>query len=201
MATIMFMDIVEYTNMSRVTEPVTVMAFLQTLFNRPDALCPHFRVHKLETAGDCYIVCAGIVKGDPPKIVEQGQTDPVQDCRDVFGFAKEALVLTRKMLMPDGSRTRIRIGLHAGPCSSGLIGVLNPKFAVFGSTMNVASRLESASRPGAIHMSDVAYGLLKECLDKDTDGIVFKNGGGINVKGIGIMETFMWRWLYGFGSP
>jgi class 3 adenylate cyclase len=40
----------------------------------------------------------------------------------------------------DNSPVVIRIGLHSGDCTSGLVGSKLPKFAIFGDTMNTASR-------------------------------------------------------------
>ena len=43
--------------------------------------------------------------------------------------------------MPHNGRpVKIRIGIHSGDCSSGLVGTKLPKFAIFGDTMNTASR-------------------------------------------------------------
>ena len=38
----------------------------------------------------------------------------------------------------------IRIGLHTGPCMSGLIGTKLPKFSLFGDTMNTVSVLTTS---------------------------------------------------------
>ncbi len=48
----------------------------------------------------------------------------------------------------DGSPVVIRIGIHTGPCVSGLIGTKLPKFSLFGDTMNTSSRMESTCTPG-----------------------------------------------------
>ena len=48
---------------------------------------------------------------------------------------------------------RVRAGVHAGPVTSGLIGVVRARFCLFGSSVNASSRLESAGTPGAVHCS------------------------------------------------
>lgn len=65
--------------------------------------------------------------------------------------------------MPDtGLPMKIRIGLHTGPCVSGLIGMTLPKFSIFGDTMNTASRMESTCVPGHIQVSASTYEHLKQ---------------------------------------
>ena len=51
--------------------------------------------------------------------------------------------------------------------------------------MNTASRMESTSHPGLIQVSEATWELLK-----DTES--FRPTGGVEVKGKGVMSTFIW---------
>ena len=51
-------------------------------------------------------------------------------------------------------RGRCAIGLNRGPVAAGVIGTTKFVYDVWGDTVNVASRLEAASLPGRIHVSD-----------------------------------------------
>ena len=66
---------------------------------------------------------------------------------------------------------------HTGPAVTGVIGTRLPKFGVFGDTMNVASRMESTSRPGRIHISANTRDLLANEEWEATGGIAVKGKG------------------------
>jgi hypothetical protein len=61
---------------------------------------------------------------------------------------------------------------------------------LFGDTINVASRMESSSEIGRVHLSKAAAELIQE----QTDELVLESRGRINIKGKGKMHTY---WLLG----
>lgn len=58
----------------------------------------------------------------------------------------------------------IRIGIHSGPVTAGIIGT--NKFAddIWGGTVNTASRLESSGGPGKINVSRSTFELVEVLL-------------------------------------
>mmetsp|Transcript_10726 Transcript_10726/g.29429 ORF Transcript_10726/g.29429 Transcript_10726/m.29429 type:complete len:891 (+) Transcript_10726:264-2936(+) len=187
--TLLFMDIVGFTSMCKNVEPVDVMVFLNTLFSLFDQLTDIHGVHKVETAGDCYIVSGGIMS---PKqstkefgLVVEDQ-DPTESAMRVMEFAKAMLDAAQQVKMPDTQGpVRVRVGMHTGDVVSGLIGSKLPKFSIFGDTMNTASRMESTGIPGRIHVSEATQRLLQNVEH-------WEPTGGVEVKGKGKMQTFLW---------
>ena len=51
----------------------------------------------------------------------------------------------------------LRIGVHTGPIVAGVIGYKNPRFHVFGDTVNTTSRMMSHGIPGRIQISEECY--------------------------------------------
>ena len=54
----------------------------------------------------------------------------------------------------------VKIGIHSGKIISGIVGTRKPQFALFGSTVNCASRMKSKSQENAINLSESTYNLL-----------------------------------------
>jgi len=69
---------------------------------------------------------------------------------------------------------------------SNVVGSLNPRFGLFGDTVNTASRMESNSVPGRIHCSYATAQLLKQ----QAPSIALERRGIVDIKGKGKMRTF-----------
>ena len=96
-------------------------------------------------------------------------------------------------LGPDTGDLALRIGIHSGPVTGGILRGERSRFQLFGDTMNTCARLEATGAIGKIHLS------------KATADILLQNGKGtwverrhdmVYAKGKGSMETF---WLTGTG--
>ncbi|GFH23412.1 guanylate cyclase domain-containing protein, partial [Haematococcus lacustris] len=119
-------------------------------------------------AGDCYIICGGLLDEDEDgfKTVASGsptRVAKIKAARRALNFAVEMMRVASTVMMPNtGKPVVLRAGLHSGPVVSGLVGSRLPKFSLFGDTMNTASRMESTSVPGRIQVSQATYELLRD---------------------------------------
>ncbi len=78
----------------------------------------------------------------------------------------------------------LRVGLASGPVVDGVIGQRRILFDLWGDTVNIASRMESAGLPDRIQVSPATHALLK-------DHHAFKQREPIEVKGLGFMTTYL----------
>ncbi|GFR48999.1 hypothetical protein Agub_g11019 [Astrephomene gubernaculifera] len=186
--TLLFADIQGFTPMCKILEPRVVMTFLNDLFTRFDRRLDEFGVYKVETIGDCYFVVGGLVQEDEDGMLtvrEGGGRGDRQHAERVFMFAKAMLLAASQVTLPTtGCPVRMRIGIHSGPVVSGVVGQRMPRFCLFGDAVNTASRMESTGVAGCIHASDASWRLLSNEAWVPT--------GGIEVKGRGLMQTYLW---------
>ena len=53
--------------------------------------------------------------------------------------SQDMLRVADSLLAPDGSRIRVRIGMHTGPAYAGVVGVKGPKYTFIGNTVNIGA--------------------------------------------------------------
>jgi class 3 adenylate cyclase len=168
--TVLFSDFVGFTTISSELAVAVLVDELNRLFSEFDALCTELGVEKIKTIGDAYLAVGGL---------DDGASDPVGAvCELALGMI-DAVDRVRTSAAADW---RIRIGIHAGPAVAGVIGTRKFVYDVWGDTVNVASRLESTSEPGRIHVSARVSDALE-------GRYVFEPRGEIELKGKGAMRT------------
>jgi signal transduction histidine kinase/DNA-binding NarL/FixJ family response regulator/bacteriorhodopsin len=172
--TILFSDIVGWTNIAESIPTCAVIALLNELFSAFDALLDKHGVYKVETIGDAYMVAAG----------HDGGAD---HAKRVMLMGLAMLEAVKAVRPPPQMRLQIRVGVHSGPAFTGVVGQKVPRYCFFGDTVNVSSRMESNGVPGCIHISQAA----RDCVgNTDLGGASFVSRGPIEVKGKGRMDTY-----------
>lgn len=174
-ATILFSDIVGFTQVSSEMSPIELVELLNNMFCLFDNLAEKYNLEKIKTIGDAYMVVGGL---------------PIPQENHVRLIAEMALEMQLKMQeLQDFTQNsfQIRVGIHHGPVVAGVIGTKKFIYDLWGDTVNVASRMESCGIPGKIHVSSDIYEKLK-------DEFIFEKREIIKVKGKGEMQTY---WLIG----
>jgi class 3 adenylate cyclase len=171
--TVLFSDIVGFTTISSELAPSALVEELNALFSGFDAICDETGVDKIKTVGDAYLAVGGL-DGDGPA----GERAIAEAALRMQAFARERAA---------AGGWQVRIGLHAGPIIAGVVGTSKFAYDVWGDTVNTASRLETTSEAGRIHVSaDLARRLEAT--------FVVEPRGMVDLKGKGATETY---WLVG----
>ena len=169
---VLFADIVSFTEMSEKISSEKIVGFLNDMFSQFDDLTETYGVEKIKTIGDSYMVVSGM----PVQREDHALT--------LFNLAKEMIKISAQFKDHNGNPIKLRIGINSGPAISGVIGKSKFAFDVWGDTINTAARLESYGSPDCIHMSKNTFDLVNY---KDSN-IERKT---IQVRGKGLMDTVL----------
>ncbi|XP_040120996.1 retinal guanylyl cyclase 2 [Oryx dammah] len=188
LVTLYFSDIVGFTTISAMSEPIEVVDLLNDLYTLFDAIIGSHDVYKVETIGDAYMVASGLPK-----------RNGMRHAAEIANMSLDILssVGTFKMRHMPEVPVRIRIGLHSGPVVAGVVGLTMPRYCLFGDTVNTASRMESTGLPYRIHVSHSTVTILQTL----GEGYEVELRGRTELKGKGTEETFWLVGKKGFTKP
>lgn len=172
MASIVFADVVSFTPLSESVSPEDIVEWLDRIFDGFDSLAEEASLEKIKTVGDAYIVASGV-----PTV----RVDHAEAAADMALAMRQHLL--RVEPPPGKDRISMRFGIHCGPVIAGVIGNRKLAYSVWGSTVNIASRMESHGQPDRIQVSS-------EIRDALIDTYTFEDHGTIDIKGHGPMQTF-----------
>jgi adenylate cyclase len=170
-ASVLFADIVDFTERASGTTPCDLVLFLDRLYSAFDALVDKYGLEKIKVSGDSYMVVSGVPRPRP---------DHVQA---LANFALEMADAAAGLKDPHGQPVPLRVGLASGPVVAGVVGSRRFFYDVWGDAVNIASRMESTDSVGRIQVPEAVYERLK-------DDFVLQERGHIEVKGKGLMRTW-----------
>ncbi len=171
-ASILFSDIVGFTNISSGYSAEEIVDALNSLFSLFDERASEMGVEKIKTIGDAYMAACGIPEPNEnhAKILLDFAKGMYEDLEN---YNKNAKI-----------KFQIRIGLNSGPVTAGIIGTTKFIYDVWGNTVNVANRMESVCTPGEIRVTES----FKELINKS--GTKFSDVIECEIKGKGLMKTY-----------
>lgn len=170
-ASVLFLDIVDFTKMSSRMTATEVVSILNEIFCIFDGLTERHGMEKIKTIGDAYMAVAGIPLPQP------------DHARRTAHLALDMLASLKDLQKEEQDRINARIGICSGPVVAGVIGRRKFIYDLWGDTVNTASRMESHSIPNRIQVTDSTYQILREDYRFESRGIV-------EIKGKGPMPTY-----------
>ena len=173
-ATVLFADLVGFTALSSRMAPDVLVALLNDVYSRFDELTAARGIEKIKTIGDAYMAVAGLPV-------------PAHDHADkCMGLGRDMLHAIQEVNELHGTDLQVRIGLNSGPVVAGVIGTSKFSYDLWGDTVNVASRMESAGEPGCIQVSESTFALL-------SDQAGFEERANLLLKGKGAVMAYLRR--------
>lgn len=169
--TVLFADIVGFTAFSQGVSPEVLVAVLNDVFTRFDAIAEHRGLEKIKTIGDCYMAAAGL-----PTVAADHADRAALKALDMLDAIEAFNAQSQHPL-------NIRIGLSSGAAVAGVIGKSKFLYDLWGDVVNTASRMESHGIAGRIQLSDATRTALTQAFALEPRGL-------IEVKGKGEMATW-----------
>uniref|UniRef100_A0A182QTA8 Adenylate cyclase type 3 n=1 Tax=Anopheles farauti TaxID=69004 RepID=A0A182QTA8_9DIPT len=162
------------------------LRFLNEVISDFDALLelPQFQdIIKIKTIGSTYMAASGL---NPSRLVKP--EDPVSVRWAHLALLVEFALELKKALQGINEQSFnhfvLKMGVNHGPITAGVIGARKPHYDIWGNTVNVASRMESTGKAGAIQVTE------ETCQILQTFGYTFEQRGLVAVKGKGQLMTY-----------
>ena len=156
-------------------------ALLDEIFGKIDSLCELVGVSKIETVANTYMACAGLLDSES-ELKPSLRAIPHARRAIELGFA--ILRAAGQIYLKSGEKITLKIGVHSGKVTAGVVGYHKPQFSLVGDTVNTASRMASSAEKNTIRVSKYTYDIVGEAKNFDYTLNV------IDVKGKGPMETY-----------
>jgi class 3 adenylate cyclase len=170
---VLFSDLVGFTQMSSKLDPIALIAELNDLFTMFDNIIERHHCERIKTIGDAYLALCGM------------PTENARHAEAILDSAVEILQCLEERNTRSDIQWKIRIGVHTGQVVGGVVGIKKYIYDVFGDTINTASRMESNSEAMKINVSETTYEIAR-------DNYSFIARNPIEVKGKGLLKMF---WL------
>ena len=175
--TVLFTDFKDFTLASEKFSAAELVEELNFYFVNFDEIVSKYGVEKIKTIGDSYMAASGVPNSNPIS------------AKTMVNVALEMMRLTikhndenEKLGKP---RLDMRVGIHTGPVVAGIVGVKKFQYDIWGDTVNIASRMESACLTNQVNISDATYQIIKNEPEYN-----FEDRGEISVKGKGRLAMY-----------
>ncbi|RYZ51861.1 MAG: tetratricopeptide repeat protein, partial [Chitinophagaceae bacterium] len=173
---VMFADFRGFTTMAEKLSPQALVTELDNYFMAFDDIIEKHGLEKIKTIGDAYMCAGGIPVADPNHIF-----NIVEASLEMQDFVRRN---NQRQVEAGLTPWELRIGINVGPVVAGVVGKKKYAYDIWGSTVNIASRMESNGMPGQVNISSAVFELVK-----DRYACVYR--GKIQAKNVGDIDMYL----------
>ena len=172
--TLLYADIVGFTNWSSNKAPNEIVMMLSELFTNFDRLCVEFDVYKVCTIGDCYVVMG---------LSSSGVRNEKNECLNIAKMGFKMIEVINQKNIDHQSQLNMRIGIHTGEVIGGIIGTSIVRYDIWGPDVLIANKMESNGSPGKVKVSKTTKDILK---NSSAQLIQFEKSNHVEIKNLNI---------------
>ena len=147
-ACVLFVDFYSFTKISEQLSPEELVDQLDTYFKAFDFIIGQYKLEKIKTIGDAYMVASGL-------------SDKINSPLSIVKAALEMQEFLADMRIEKAKDNKpyfeARMGIHIGPVVAGVVGVKKFAYDIWGDTVNTAARMQEACEPGHINVTEAIY--------------------------------------------
>ncbi|KAI5729547.1 hypothetical protein M8J76_003724 [Diaphorina citri] len=148
MVSILYADVVNYSQLTVSLPPNKLVETLNELFGRFDEVSEERNVLRIKFLGDCYYCVSGVPNPNPHH---------AQACVDL---ALDMIKIIQDVRKTRGLDIDMRIGVHSGKIFSGILGVCKWQYDIWSQDVVIANHMEQTGRPGMVHVTQQTLKLL-----------------------------------------
>ena len=185
-ASIIFIDIVKFSEYAASLTPQEIMGNLSIIFAAFDQeIAKYPKMTKIKLIGDVYMAAGGLFGGE--------EDLPNGHAEETVKFGLDCLTELEEVNLKLSASLEVRIGVNTGgPLLAGVLGTDKPVFDIIGDPINIASRLQSTDIPGKVQISQATKELL------ENSQLQIEERGEVFLKGKGKQMTYLVTPLTGF---
>lgn len=154
LVSVLFTDFKSFTKMADELSPQEVVTELNDCFIAFDEIIDKYGLEKIKTIGDSYMCAGGI-----PTPNDEHPVKIVQASLEIKEYIRRRNEMRKSKGLPPWE---LRIGIHVGPVVAGVVGRKKYAYDIWGSTVNIASRMESNGEVGSVNVSESIYKYIKD---------------------------------------
>ena len=153
LTTVLFTDFVNFTKSFDHQNSEDVVKSVDYYFSAFDKIVEAHNIEKIKTIGDAYMCVGGLPIADDDNALRV-----VKAAVEIMAFVQDCFENPKDGIIPFD----IRIGINSGPVVAGVVGLHKFQYDIWGDSVNIAARMESAGEPGKINISETTYNLVKD---------------------------------------
>lgn len=150
-ATVLFTDFVNFTSLAAHLSPDALLTELDECFLAFDEIAERHNLEKIKTIGDAYMCVGGI-----PVANKTHPVDAVRAALDMVAWLQH-----RNDTNPNAVFKEMRVGIHTGQVTAGVIGKNKFAYDIWGDAVNLASRMEEEGISNRINISGATYAAIQ----------------------------------------
>jgi predicted ATPase/class 3 adenylate cyclase len=171
---VMFTDIVNFSSICEQMSAEELVAELNDFYSHFDKIIESYGIEKIKTIGDSYMCAGGL--NERKDFDHSRMILAAMEIREWIQKHKQENLSGGKNVID------MRIGIHTGPVIAGIVGLKKFAYDIWGDSVNIASRMETAGEPGKINVSQDTKTLIEgefNCIPRGK--IQVKNKGSIEM--------------------